>query len=81
MSAMSPRLVIRRPVLRTVGMATIAFAALLLLLVLAFDWNWLQAPIERRGTEQTGRVLVLGDDMSDTGSYWYRVVHTTRHLP
>jgi len=81
MSAMSPRPVIRRPVLRTVGMAIIAFAALLLLLVLAFDANSLQGPIERRVTEQPGRVLVLGSDMSGTGSFWYRVVRTARHHP
>lgn len=73
MSATIPRPVVGRPALRIAGIAAIVVAALLLIVVLLFDWNWLKGPIERRVTERTGRVLVLGGDISGTWSYTPRL--------
>ncbi len=43
----------------------IVVAALLLVLLLAvFGWNWLRAPIERMTLARTGRVLVIGGDLT-----------------
>lgn len=43
------------------GAATLA--ALLVLLLIFFDWNWLRQPIERVVTDKTGRALVIKGDL------------------
>lgn len=39
-------------------------AALVALLVIFFDWNWLRHPIERMVTDKTGRALVINGNLN-----------------
>ena len=50
--------------------AALAITALLLIiLLLAFDWDWLQGPVERRVSRATGRQFVIDGHLDvDVGS-------------
>jgi len=53
---------------RTAAIVALALLAVLLVLMIVFDWNWLKRPIERYVASSTGRTLVLGGDISGTWS-------------
>jgi hypothetical protein len=52
----------RKPSRRTVEIAALLFAALVVL-VLLFDWNWFKGPIERVVEARTGRTFKIDGDL------------------
>ncbi|MGH8025787.1 MAG: AsmA family protein, partial [Pseudoxanthomonas sp.] len=48
-----------RPVAIVLGVLLLA----IIILVLAFDWNWLKGPVERQVQAQTGRELHIGGNL------------------
>ena len=57
-----------------IGGALLAVLALVTLVIALFGLNWLRAPIERMALESSGRVLVIGGDLSlKWGWPWPRV--------
>jgi uncharacterized protein involved in outer membrane biogenesis len=62
MNSDRPRRGIAKPRLRTVAFAcTALIAASLLAVVLAFQWNWLRAPLEHRLSAGTGRAVTIAE--------------------
>lgn len=57
-----------------IGGALLAAVALVTLVIALFGLNWLRAPLERLALDATGRVLVIGGDLSlSWGSPWPQV--------
>ena len=52
------------PSLKWVAAALLAPFVLGALFIAIFGWNWMRAPLERMALEKTGRVLVIGGDLT-----------------
>ena len=58
-----------------IGGAVLAAVALVTVVIALFGLNWLRAPLERQALDATGRVLVIGGDLSLSWGWPWPQVH------